>query len=169
MKSGRTSAPILATLCWAMMASVVWPRNQNTFVTFPPGDWSLTHPVISQLGLTDAPALIISITGDAAKGLTITKVGLQNNSAKTISAVKFRWYLFRQDAPKKILTKGETPVIGLEDLPAGSKQVVEYPIVTFASIYQPFVKDNKLTGKFVIEVSVSEIQYAGGSSWKRGE
>ena len=160
--------PILVMLCLAISA-FSQQENKRTEAKFPQGDWSLTHPVISQLGIADAPARIISITGDAAQGLTITKVGLQNNSAKTISAVKFRWFLFRQDAPKKILTKGETPVIGLEDLPAGSKQVVEYPIVTFASIYQPFVKDNKLTGKFVIEVSVSEIQYAGGSSWKRGE
>lgn len=158
--------PILLTLCVSISAFSQQDKK-FTEVQFPQGDWSLTHPVISQLGITDAPAEIINITGDAAKGLTITKVGLQNNSAKTISAVKFRWFLFRQDAPKKILNKGETPVIGLEGLPAGSEQAVEYPVVRFASIYQPLVKDNKLTGKFVIEVAVSEIQYADGSSWKR--
>jgi hypothetical protein len=161
-------SPIVLVLCVAITA-FSQQDNKRTEVKFPQGDWSLTHPVISQLGIADAPARIISITGDAGKGLTITKVGLQNNSAKTISAVKFRWFLFRQDAPKKILKKGETPVVGVGDFPAGSEQVVEYPIVTFASIYQPFVKDNKLTGKFVIEIAVSEIQYADGLSWKRSE
>jgi len=160
--------PILLMLCVAITA-FSQQDNKRTEAKFPQGDWSLTHPVISQLGIADGPARIISITGDAAKGLTLTKVGLQNNSAKMISAVKFRWFLFKQDAAKKILKNGETPLIGLEDLPAGSEQVVEYPIVTFASIYHPFVKDNKLTGKFVIEIAVSEIQYADGSSWKRSE
>ena len=136
----RVVVPSILLILCVSISAFSQQDNKRTESRFPQGDWSLTHPVISQLGIADAPALIISITGDAAKGLTITKVGLQNNSAKTISGVKFRWFLFRQDAPKKILNKGETPVIELEDLPAGTEQVVEYPIVTFASIYQPLLK-----------------------------
>ncbi len=44
---------------------------------------------------------------------------------------------------------------------------VEYPVVSFGSIYQSLLKDGKLTGRFVIEVAVSEILYADGSRWKR--
>ncbi len=164
----RTIPAILVMLCMAITALPFSQQdNKRTEGKFPLEDWSLTHPAISSLGLADAPARIISNTGDAAIGLTITKVGLQNNSGKTISAVKFNWYLFREESPKKILRKGETPFIGLGEFEAGEKQVVEYPIVTFANIYQPFVKDGKLKGKFVIGIAVSEIQYTDGSRWKR--
>lgn len=168
MTTKRTVISILLMLCTAITALSLSQQNEKRAgVKFPPGDWSFTHPVTSQLRIANSPVRIISNTGDATKGLTITNVGLRNDSGRTISAVKFRWYLFREDAPGKILKKGETPMIGLGDLAAGSERVLEYPVVRFANLYQPFVKDGKLTGKFAIEIAVNELQYADGSSWKR--
>ncbi|MDQ3256800.1 MAG: hypothetical protein M3R15_23390 [Acidobacteriota bacterium] len=157
-----------ALLCITVPAlSFNFQNNERAEVKFPPGKWSLTYPPISILSLEDAPAKIISTTGDVKNGVTITEVGLENRSSKAISAVKFRWYLFTEGTPKKIVSRGETPVVGMGEFASGKKRIIEYPIVSFGNIYRPLVKDGRLTGKFVIEVAVSEILYADGSSWKR--
>jgi hypothetical protein len=136
-------------------------------IEFPLGKWSFSYPPISRLGLADAPAQIVSTTGDVKDGGTITKVGLENLSSKTIAAIKFQWYLFREESPQKIAAQGETPVVGVGRFQPKETREVEYPIVSFGKIYKPLVKNGKLEGEFVIEVAVSEILYDDGSKWKR--
>lgn len=158
---------VLAISCVAPLSYSAAQSTQDGKVKFPPGKWTLQHPVISRLGLADAPLKITSVTGDVKNGGTIAAVRLKNNSGKAVSAVKFSWYLFRDQEPQKILRKGESPVIGVASLASGSNRDVDYPIVSFGNIYKPLVKDGKLTGDFVIEVAVSEILYEDGSRWER--
>jgi hypothetical protein len=169
MKNTKISLLVSTAICLALgapspgLCQDKGPAN----VKFPPGDWSLTHPAISRIGLADAPAKIVSTTGDVKYGGTITKIGLVNHSSKRINAVKFRWYLFREESPKEIVRKGETPEIGLGEFASGTEREVEYPVVSFGSVYEPLVKNGKLMGRFVIETAVSEILYADGTRWKR--
>ena len=141
--------------------------TQDARVKFPPGKWTLRHPVISSLGLADAPLKITSVSADVKNGGTITSVRLTNNSGKAVTAVKLAWYLFRERDPKNILQKGETPVLGVKGLSAGASKGVDHPVVSFGNIYKPLVKDGKLTGDFVLEVAVREIIYEDGSKWER--
>ena len=158
---------VLAMSCVVPLAYSSVKATQDVQVKLPPGKWTLQHPVISRLGLTDAPLQITSVTGHVKNGGTITAVRLKNNSGKAVTAVKFAWYLFRDQEPQKILQKGESPVLGVTGLSDGSSKVVDYPIVSFGNIYKPLVKDGKLTGDFVLEVAVSEIIYEDGSKWER--
>ena len=57
--------------------------------------------------------------------------------------------------------------IGLGEFASGTEREVEYPVVSFGSVYEPLVKNGKLMGRFVIETAVSEILYADGTRWKR--
>jgi hypothetical protein len=168
MKSKLVLA-LLATFmsCVALLAYSSAKATQDVQVKFPPGNWSLQHPAISRLGLEDAPLQITSVTGDVKKGGTITAVRLRNNSGKAVTTVKFAWYLFRDQERQKILQKGESPVLGVTGFSDGSSKVVNYSIVSFGNIYKPLVKDGKLTGDFVLEVAVSEINYEDGSKWER--
>lgn len=158
---------VLAVSCVAPSGYSSAQNTQEGKVKFPPGKWTLEHPVISRLGLEDAPLRITSVTGDVKNGGTIVAVRLKNNSGKAVTAVKFSWYLFRDQEPQKILRKGESPVIGVADFSSGSSRDVDYPIVSFGNVYKPLVKDGKLTGDFVLEVAVSEIIYEDGSKWER--
>ena len=111
---------LLAASCVAASAFGPAATNmQGAQVKFPPGRWTIKYPVISGLGLADAPLKITSITGDVRNGVTITSVRLKNNSDKAVAAVKLSWYLFREQNPKNILRKGETPTLGVSGLPAG--------------------------------------------------
>jgi hypothetical protein len=134
---------------------------------FPPGEWTLQHPVISRLGLKDAPLQIISVKAEGKRGGTIRTVRLKNNSGKEVTAVKFVWYLFQEQETKNILQKGETPILGLDNFADRTSKAIDYPIVSFGNIYKPLVKDGKLIGDFVLEVAVGEIIYEDGSKWER--
>lgn len=158
---------LLAISSVAPLADASSKTLQDAEVKFPPGKWTLQHPAISRLGLSDAPLQITSVAGEIKTGGTITSVRLKNNSGKAVAAVKFTWYLFREQAPQKILQKGESPVLSLKGLSDGGSKFVDYPIVSFGNIYQPLVKDGKLTGDFVLEVAVSEIVYEDGTKWER--
>jgi hypothetical protein len=169
MKSGLVPALLtLAMTCAVGLASAPAPQNtQDTQVKFPPGKWTLSHPPVTSLGLADAPLKITGVTGHVKNGGTITSVRLLNNSGKPVAAVKFAWFLYREQGPKKILQKGESPVLGVTGLPAGASKEVDYPVVSFGNIYKPLVKGGKLTGDFVLEVAVSGITYEDGSRWER--
>jgi hypothetical protein len=139
--------------------------SQDVEVKLPPGKWTLQHPVISRLGFADAPLQITSVT--AKKGGIISTVRLKNNSGKVVSAVKFAWYLFREQDPKNILQEGESPVLGISGFSDRAKKVIDYPIVSFGNIYKPLMEDGKLSGDFVLEVVVNEIIYQDDSKWER--
>lgn len=151
----------------ASLPSYAQNVKDSNKIELPPGKWSFSYPPISRLGLADAPTKIVSTTANGKNYGTVNKVGLVNISSKTITAVKFQWYLFREESPEKVVSKGETPVIGIGEFQPKETRVVEYPIVSFGKIYQPLVKDGKLEGNFVIEVAVSEILYDDGSKWTR--
>ncbi len=151
----------------ASMPSYSQNSNDSNKIELPPGEWSFSYPSISRLGLVDAPTKIVSTTANGKNYGTITKIGLVNLSPKTITAVKFQWYLFREESPEKIVVKGETPIIGAGEFKPNETREIEYPIVSFGKIYQPLVKNGKLEGQFVIEVAVNEILFDDGSKWTR--
>lgn len=168
MKSKLTLAALVSVILSIAPLAYSLPRGvQDAEAKLPPGKWTLQHPVISQLGLKDAPLQITSVGGDVKMGGTIASVRLENNSGKAAASVRFTWYLFRDQAPRKILRKGKSPLLGLGGLANGSTRSVQYPIVSFGNIYKPLVKDGRLTGDFVLEVAVSEIIYEDGSRWVR--
>jgi len=167
MKSRVTLMALMLVMLTIACLTAASKNLQDTDFKLPPGKWTLQHPAISRLGLKDAPLQIISVTGSTKSGGTITEVRLKNNSGKATAGVKFNWYLFRDQAPKEILRKGESPVLGLVGLSAGGRKNVTYPIVSFGNIWEPLLKDGELNGDFVLEVAVSEITYEDGSKWER--
>ena len=98
----------------------------------------------------------------------MTRIGLVNRSSKEITAVRFKWYVYRKESPKRILKEGETPEIGVGQFAAGTEREVEYPIVYFGRILQSLADKGRLSGEFVGGTGGGAIRYADGSAWKRG-
>lgn len=91
---------------------------------------------------------------------------LENNSGKTVSAVKLEWYLTTEQDRSAVLQQGQTPFIAPSGtLPPGKYRELKFPIVSFANIYRPLLKNNVLAGDYRIEIAVAEIQYEDGSTW----
>jgi hypothetical protein len=125
---------------------------------------------ISFWGLADAPAKITLISVSCGiDGVMPTGIDLRNLSGKTITAVKFQWYLYRDDSSEKIKirTQGETPLIDVGECQPEKECVVNNPVVCCQEVYKALLEDGSFEGKFWIEHSVSELSYEDGSKWKR--
>ena len=147
------------------------PKEKECSLNF----WDFTYTPMSFLGLVDAPAKIISTSSGGRTGVMLTGVDLKNLSGKTITAVKFQWFLYRADkineilTPRKnpnIITQGETSSVKIDECQPEEECSVDYSIVWCKDVYEAFLQDNS-KGEPVIEATVSEILYSDGSAWKR--
>lgn len=131
-------------------------RQSSRKNSLPPGNWSLAYgPTQTRGKIVD----LFSVSSDAAKGLAVTEVSLENRSDQDIAAVKIGWTLYERSNRSKTLLSGETPQFLAVALAPGEKRVVNYPVVSFARIHGPLVRAGKLEGDFRIELWVTEVQF----------
>lgn len=137
---------------------------------FPRGNWSVSsHPYLGA-DSESAPVIVTSVTSEAKKGIAVTKVGLDNQSQANVAAIKLTWQLSSEQNAGKVLLQGQTPYITRDGgLPAGSSLVLRFPVVAFAKIYQPLVRNAALDGNFRIDILVSEILFEDGSKWAKSD
>lgn len=155
--------------------------------------WAITYLPISYLSFEDAPAKIV-FTSDGSNEIDAkyrVGIGLQNLSSKTISAVKFQWYLFPNNIQLKknilaeersaflekvLIAQDEVSVIDIEGFQPNKESEIQTKIsckdvsAAVANIgnserlaMEFMVKPERLAMEFV----VSEISFSDGSVWKR--
>ena len=132
----------------------------------PSGNWGLA------CGPSKTPGAVVDLYAvgtDASKGLTVRDVWLQNRSAQNVAAVKIGWKLYERSNPQAILLTGEIPdLLGVALAPA-EKRVVTFPVLSFAKIYHPLLRDGKLEGRYKIELWVTDIKFdAPDLAWRAG-
>ncbi len=87
-----------------------------------------------------------------------------------MAAVKLGWYLSLKQDRNQILKQGATPLVSISGgLKAKDKTVIEFPVVSFAAVSKPLLKNGTLAGDFEIYVAVTEVVYENGSVWSRDE
>jgi hypothetical protein len=129
---------------------------------FPQGNWTLMAIPYLEANYRANPVVVKSVTTEADKGLTVTRVGILSRS-KMVSAVRLRWYLSTEANPEAILQQGETPDIQVAGgVPAGQVRELEYGVVSFSKLYPA---SEALKGNFVINIVVSAVKYDDGTSW----
>jgi hypothetical protein len=129
--------------------------GEDTGAVTLPGDWSLAClPTLKPQPVVDA----YSVTTNASKGLTITHVGVKNQTDKNAAAIKLGWRLFLEEDPKTNLRQGVTPLLGVS-LSPGERRVMEFPVVNASKVLATMLTDGKLRGKFRIEVAVTEVLF----------
>jgi len=155
---------IPVTLTCLALGAVAYIRAERSN-QLPRSGWSIGFHSYHAAGFDSIPLRVTSVRSEGLKGLT--RVQLQNRSDKPITAVKIGWYLSTEDGPGTILTKGESPLLSLPDvLQPDQDSHLNVPPVSLAKILKPFVKGNTLRGDFSVQVVVTEIVYADGSTWK---
>jgi len=160
-------ALILTTVAFAIMTAAPPAANgQNEKAKLPPGNWTLATGPYTGAGHETLPVDVFSVTTDAGRGLTVTRVSLLNRTSRDVSAVKLRWYL-KDKAQNQLLLEGETQSIDVA-IPAGKEQTLSFPVVSFARICGPLVKGGILTGNYRLEVAVGEVTYAEASARSGG-
>ena len=155
MKKLLTTVTILIAI-----ASSVAGKQAARKDSLPPGNWSLAFaPAQARGRVVD----LFSVMSDAAKGLTVTEVSIENRSNQDVAAVKIAWKLYEKSNASKTLLSGETPQFIGVALGPGEKRVIIFPVVSFARIHGPLLRDGKVEGNFRIELWVSEWQFDNGN------
>ncbi|HEY0375639.1 MAG TPA: hypothetical protein VGC87_01625 [Pyrinomonadaceae bacterium] len=161
-KLGALILLLVAILVMAYRSTSLGKDGGGGVTRLPQGNWTLTDTPYLESSYRANPVVVHSVTTEADKGLTVTKVGILSRS-RNVSAVRLRWYLSMESNPEVILRQGETPEIQIRGgVPAGEVREIEYPVVTFAKLYQA---EEVLNGSFVISVGVSAAKYDDGATW----
>lgn len=186
-------------LPWTILIALVFITNTDFQIHAqkrggcPDFMWAITYLPISYLSFEDAPAKIV-FTSDGSNEIDAkyrVGIGLQNLSSKTISAVKFQWYLFPNNIQLKknilaeersaflekvLIAQDEVSVIDIEGFQPNKESEIQTKIsckdvsAAVANIgnserlaMEFMVKPERLAMEFV----VSEISFSDGSVWKR--
>lgn len=128
------------------------PQKRNDL---PEGKWTLSILPTRHASQT---VDVYSVLSEASKGLAATEVRIVNKTEKNVSGVKLSWRLSNLANEGETLLQGETPLLAVALAPQ-ERRVVQYPVVTFAKIYQPLLKGGRLAGDFNIEIQVSDVVY----------
>lgn len=161
-KLGAFLLLVLAILVVAYRSPSLGKGDGAEATRLPQGQWTLTATPYLESSYLSNPVVVHSVTTEANKGLTVTKVGILSRS-RNVSSVRLRWYLSKESNREVILQQGETPEIQVGGgAAAGEVREIEYPVVTFAKLYQA---GEVLNGDFVISVGVSGAKYDDGTTW----
>ena len=161
---------LVAMIGVCIFALIALAQGQNDLPTQIPGNWNFgASPYIGE-DYKNLPVITTNVTTDVRKGLGITAVGLKNTTTKTVSAVKFTWYVLEQQSTDKVLLQGQTQLIAIPGgiLPETERRI-DFPVVIFTRVAHSLVKNGSLNGDFNIEALVSEVTYDDGSTWERTE
>jgi len=121
----------------------------------PTGKWTLTTVPAEQ---AQRDVDVFSVTTEADKGLSITKVGVRNRSHKTVSGLKLGWRVVTLDDKLKVLASDDTPLLDVA-IPPGESRAIEYAVANFAEVSRSFLRQGELFGDFQIEISVVQVIY----------
>jgi hypothetical protein len=161
---------LMAAIGISLLALIVLAQEKKDLGKEFPGNWSIgSSPYVGEDYKT-LPVITTGVINDIKKGGGITAVDLKNTTAKTVSAVKFTWYILEEQSPDKVLLQGQTQLIAIPDgiLP-GKERRLDFPVIVFSRVAPSLVKYGSLIGNFNIEALVSEVTYEDGSSWERTE
>jgi len=129
---------------------------QNNKPDLPAGKWGLSCAPSKTRG---AVVDLYAVGTDSSKGFTVSDIWLENRSSQDVAAVKIGWKLYERSAPQTVLLTGETPDFLGVALASGEKRVVNFPVLSFAKIYRPLLRGNKLEGRYKIELWVTEVTF----------
>lgn len=149
-----TSSAVVVCLVTTLLAA----RAQNRPASLPAGNWTFSAGVYTGPDHAADPVDVYSVLTDAGKGLAVVGVGLHNRTAKDIASVKLRW-LLRNTDDGAVVAEGGTSFVGVF-VPAGGRQVLDYPVASFSKIAASKLKTSTLSGNFRLEVRAGEVRYA---------
>jgi hypothetical protein len=136
----------------------------------PKGQWHIAAASdMEQASVTDTPVLVAGVQSLLGRGkwadLIVKRVVLKNRSQRTVRSVRLRWLLTTNDEQSKVLLQGDTSAFEVM-LPKLAFQRTDTPVIDFAKLVRPLMKDGVINGDFLLKFRVSEATFADGSTWR---
>jgi hypothetical protein len=132
----------------------------------PRGKWSVSMGPYMNPGYESLPIRVVSVTSEIEGGLRVSQVAVENRTSQKLTAVKLAWYLSTTETPEVILRQGETRLLELPPgIQSNETRDILFSVVSFAKVYKPLLKGGVLSGKYRIQIAVSDARFDDGSSW----
>ncbi len=133
----------------------------------PRGTYSVSCRPYMGTDYRSLPVLVTGVTSTKDEGIQIEKVEVENKSALLIEKLRFNWYLSTQENPEAILHQGRSPLLGIPDgIKSGEVVEILFPVTSFAEAVKSWKSDaSRLSGKYLIQVAVSEVGFEDGSRY----
>lgn len=131
-------------------------------------NWGLSFTRYSE-SREGADSLPIKVTGIRGGKLSpdekfkIEVTALLNRSVKAVTRAEFTWYLFDYADLNKAVDSGKTPLTEVA-LSPNAGQSVRILVLYIEDI--PYLRDKNPQGNFLLEVAVTNVTYADGSTWE---
>lgn len=142
--------------------------KQQTEQTLPGGKWGVSFLPFTGKYFSD-PVMVSSVSSTIkdVRGPSVDGIKMLNFSNKTVNSVTVAWTLKNEKDLNKVLLQGDTPVIELSDKPMQSGAYASIPFrdVSFVEIIKPLLVNGEINGNFDIELYISDIGFADGSTW----
>jgi len=137
----------------------------KTTIALPAGDWGFSARPYGGSDWNVRPVMVVSVSTDAAKGLAIDAVGIVNLSNKNATAVKFRVELAR--SADGTSTRYQSDFISRAGgFPSDRNQVnLDVMLFRFVDVIKPLTENGRLSGEFIANVVVSDVQFDDGTTW----
>ena len=132
----------------------------------PTTGFSVSYGVESRLELSPGPVKLIGNVSRIEDGIGISRVLIENVSSAEVVAIKLHWYVFDDEESKSYLKDGETKQIEVDHLGAKSKKEVASGLPGFDEMFKGLAKNGFISGRYYVEVVLSEVLFADGSKWK---
>lgn len=152
-------------------------QEQQEDDVWPGGKWTVA--VVPNARQYRDPSVLILITRtttsmDKGKENAFEQVILWNRRSKRITEVKLRYSINAVKEPNNFLYKSVPFVLSLKSrrgynpLQPDERRVVKVPDAKIAKLIKPLIKDGAINGDFIITVSVDEVTFEDGTSWRGG-
>lgn len=167
-KSERTA--FLFLLLMSILTTGALAQQNNPLLKTPNGNWSFGIYPYHGSDKQENPVGVWQVTSEIDAGVGATKIGIVNNSNKTVAAVRFKWLLFEGERRDKVLQQGSSPLLALRTtLEREGKKILLYQVVSLLKVYRPLLRNNVLNGDFEAEIFVEEVYFTDNSIWKKGD
>ena len=129
----------------------------------PTVGFSVSYSIVPRLKLEERPVKIVGMVEDVP---SMSKLKIENVSGREVQAIKFRWYLFDDEASKSYVKHGETDKIKVNHLAPQSSMEVETKLPTFDDMFKSLSKNGLISGQYYVEAVVAEVGFADGTKWQ---
>lgn len=141
----------------------------------PSGRWTVAIvPDSRQDRDSSVPILITRTTTSMQKGKdsAFEEVILWSRASKRAIEIKLRYSINEAREPNNFLYKGDPFVLPLKSrrgenpLKFNERRVIKIPGGKIARLIKPLVKDGAVNGDFIVTVSLSEVTFDDGTTWR---
>lgn len=124
--------------------------------------WKITYQAHYGGNSWAAPVTMSYVTGYTGGGSWRRKIGLRNNSAKTVRSIELGAYIFNQDKPSVVFATTALPTIQFKEGFVHGAAITLDGKDELENTFRPYIRNGVLEGQYRIELFVREVAFDKG-------